>query len=316
MNYGTIPGIEKEISQLVLGCMLLSPDEMEHSYSMLDEFFAAGGNALDTAHSYGGGDSERLLGMWMKNRKNRSKVFLVDKGGHPHAAVPRPRLSPEELAHDIHQSLLRLQTDYIDLFLLHRDDPIIPAGTIIEHLNQEIRAGNLRAIGASNWELERLQEANEYAAEHGLQGFVVSSNNVSLAVPMEAMWKGVVSVSEAVWEWHHETQFPLLPWSSQARGFFSGRFAPENRENGDMVRVYYNDANFERLRRAQTLGEKKGYTAIQISLAFVLHQPFPTFPLVGPVNQEELASCLEALAIQLSPDEMRWLNLDADDIDL
>ena len=109
------------------------------------------------------GDSERLLGMWMKNRKNRSEVFLVDKGGHPHTAVPRPRLSPEELAHDIHESLLRLQTDYIDLFLLHRDDPSIPAGTIIEHLNREIRAGNLRAIGASNWELERLQEANEYA---------------------------------------------------------------------------------------------------------------------------------------------------------
>ena len=316
MNYGTIPGIDREISQLVLGCMLLSPDEMEHSYSMLDEFFAAGGNALDTAHSYGGGDSERLLGMWMKNRKNRSKVFLVDKGGHPHAAVPRPRLSPEELAHDIHQSLLRLQTDYIDLFLLHRDDPIIPAGTIIEHLNQEIRAGNLRAIGASNWELERLQEANAYAAERGLHGFAVSSNNISLAVPMEAMWKGVVSVSEAAWKWHHETQFPLLPWSSQARGFFSGRFDPENRENQDMVRVYYNDANFDRLRRAQILAEQKGCTAIQISLAYVLHQPFPTFPLVGPVNQEELASCLEALAIQLSPDEMRWLNLEVDDIDL
>ena len=192
----------------------------------------------------------------------------------------------------------------------------IPASTIIEHLNQEIRAGSLRAIGASNWELDRLQEANEYAAEHGLHGFVVSSNNISLAVPMEPMWKGVVSVSETAWEWHHETQFPLLPWSSQARRFFSGRFAPEKRDNQDMVRVYYNDANFERLRRAQILGEKKGCTAIQISLAFVLHQPFPTFPLVGPLTHGELSSCLAALAIQLSTDEMRWLNLEADDIDL
>ena len=316
MNYGTIPGIEKEISRLVLGCMLLSPDEMELSYSMLDEFFAAGGNALDTAYSYGGGDSERLMGMWMKKRKNRSKVFLVDKGAHPHAAVPRPRLSPEELAHDIHESLIRLQTDYIDLYLLHRDDPIIPASTIIEHLNQEIGAGRLRAIGASNWELERIQEANEYADKHGLKGFAVSSNNISLAVPMEPMWKGVVSVSEAAWEWHHETQFPLLPWSSQARGFFSGHFTPENRENSEMVRVYYNDDNFERLRRATLLSKKKGCTAIQISLGYVLHQPFPTFPLVGPVKPEELFSCLSALEIQLSPDEMRWLNLEADDIDL
>ena len=87
MNYGTIPGIDREISQLVLGCMLFTPDTMEHSYSMLDEFFAAGGNALDTAHSYGGGDSERLLVVDEKSQKQIRGV-LVDKGGHPHAAVP------------------------------------------------------------------------------------------------------------------------------------------------------------------------------------------------------------------------------------
>ncbi|MCZ6678041.1 MAG: aldo/keto reductase [Candidatus Poribacteria bacterium] len=316
MDYRKIPGVEKEISQLVLGCMLFSPDEATWSYAMLDSFFAAGGNALDTAYSYAGGDSERLIGMWMKKRKNRSAVFLIDKGGHPHAAVPRPRIAPEELEHDIRESLIRLQTDYIDLYLLHRDDPRIPASTVIDCLNQEIGAGRIRAIGASNWEHERVQEANEYAEKCGMKGFVVSSNNISLAVPMEPMWAGVVSVSEAAWRWHKETQFPLMPWSSQARGFFSGHFTPENRENPDMVRVYYNDANFERLRRAQLLGKKKGCSAIQISLAYVLGQPFPTFPIVGPVKLEELSSCLDALEIQLSPDEMRWLNLEIEDNNL
>jgi len=309
MKYITIPGIERVISQLVIGSMVFSPDDKEFSYSMLDEFFAAGGNAIDTAHGYGGGGSEMLIGMWMKARNNRSDVFLLDKGGHPNSRVPRPRLSPEELERDIRESLVRLRTDYIDLYMLHRDDPRIPVSTIIDFLNQEIGAGRLRAIGASNWEHERLQQANNYAAERGLKGFVASSSNLSLAVPKEPMWSGVLSVSKAAWDWHLESQFPLMPWSSQARGFFSGNFTPDNRTDENMVRVYYNDENFERLRRAEVLGEKTGYSAIQISLAYVLHQPFPIFPLIGPGNLEELASSLAASAIELSDDDMRWLNL-------
>ena len=105
-------------------------------------------------------------------------------------------------------------------------------------------------------------------------------------------------------------QFPLMPWSSQARGFFSGQFTPDNREDENMVRVYYNDDNFERLKRAEELGEKKGYSAIQIALAYVLHQPFPIFPIIGPAKLEELGSSLGALVIELSDDETRWLNLD------
>jgi len=310
MQRKKIPGVEMEISQLVLGSMVFSPYRVENSYALLDGFFAAGGNAIDTAYIYAGGDSERLIGMWMKERKNRAEVFLIDKGAHPTGAVPRPRLSPEEIARDIHESLLRVQTDYIDLYMLHRDDPRIPVSTVIDYLNQEIGAGRIRAIGASNWELERLQAANDYAKKHGKIGFVGSSNHLSLAVAKEPIWAGCVSVSKEAWAWHKVTQFPLFPWSSQARGFFTGRFTPENRENADIVRVYYNDANFERLRRAQTLGEKRGYSAIQMALAYVLHQPFPTFPLIGPHTPEELTSSLGALQIRLTPEEMGWLSLD------
>ena len=158
------------------------------------------------------------------------------------------------MSYDLRESLSRLQTDYLDLLLLHRDDPSIPVSTVIDFFNQEIGAGRVRGIGASNWELKRIQEANEYAAEHGLKGFVVSSTNLSLAVPMEPIWQGAISVSRAVWHWHRTTQFPLMPWSSQARGFFSGRFSPENREDATMVRVYYNDENFVRLARALRAG--------------------------------------------------------------
>ena len=310
MKQTTIPGVKKAISQLFLGSMVFSPDRMDFSFSMLNQFFDAGGNAIDTAHGYGGGGSEIVIGTWMTMRNNRSDVFVLDKGGHPNGRVPRPRLSPEELERDIRESLTRLRTDYIDLYVLHRDDPGIPVGTIIDFLNQEIGAGRLRAIGASNWEHQRIQQANDYAIEHGLKGFVASSSNLSLAVPMEPMWAGVLSVSQEAWNWHREKQFPLMPWSSQAGGFFSGAFTPENRENENMVRVYYNNDNFERLNRAQALGEQNGASAIQIVLAYVLHQPFPIFPLIGPRTPDELTSSLGGVEIELSDEQMCWLNLE------
>ena len=100
-----MPGVEKEISRVVLGSMVFSPEKEKASYAILDAFFAAGGSAIDTAHVYASGDSERLIGMWMKQRKNRTKVFLIDKGGHPHANLPRPRLGPEELESDLKADL-------------------------------------------------------------------------------------------------------------------------------------------------------------------------------------------------------------------
>lgn len=308
-----IPGGGKDISQLILGTMMLSPVAYAHSTELLDAFFDAGGNALDTAHGYGGGTSEMLIGLWMRQRGNRENVFLIDKGGHPNGRVPRPRLSPEELKSDLDESLIRLRADYIDLYMLHRDDPSIPVSTLIDYLNDEIRAGRIRAISASNWEPARIIAANAYATENGLSGFVSCSNNISLAVPMEPMWGGCVCVDEKARAWHTESQFPLMPWSSQARGFFSGAFTPDTRDNRDMVRVYYNDDNFKRLARATTLGEKRGYSAIQVSLAYAVQLPFPIFPIVGPANLEEMASSLGALSLELSPAELAWLNLETEE---
>jgi aryl-alcohol dehydrogenase-like predicted oxidoreductase len=309
MEHLTIPGVAKPISRIVLGTLVFSPNKEMTGEELLDGFFAAGGNAIDTAHAYGGGDSERVIGAWMETHNNREEVFLIDKGAHHTPKVPRPRLNPQEIKCDLDESLDRLHTDYIDLYLLHRDDPQIPVATIIDYFNHEIEAGRILAIGASNWLHQRIQAANDYAAQNGLIGFAVSSSNLSLAVPMEAMWPGVLSASEEAQRWHRENQFPLIPWSSQARGFFSGQFTPENRDDENMVRVYYNRDNFERLKRAQELGKEKGFTAIQIALAYVVHQPYPTFPIVGPCTLEELASSLEALKIELSNDEMRRLNL-------
>jgi aryl-alcohol dehydrogenase-like predicted oxidoreductase len=128
----------------------------------------------------------------------------------------------------------------------------------------------------------------------------------------EPFWADCVSVTPEDRKWYEKTQLPLFSWSSQARGFFSGRFHPEDTSNADMVRVFYSDENFEKLRRAEKLGERKGVTAIQIALAYVLHQPFPVVALIGPANLDELNSCLEAERLTLTPSEMDWLDLKTD----
>ncbi|TVY10072.1 aldo/keto reductase [Paenibacillus cremeus] len=300
-----IEGLDKPVSCLIQGSDFFRPNVYEKVCTVLDGYFAIGGNTIDTAHIYCGGESEVAIGQWLKDRGNRSEVVILTKGAHHNR--DGPRVNPQAIASDLSDSLERLGTDYIDLYALHRDDPAVPVSVIIDALNEHIRAGKIKAIGGSNWSVQRLQEANDYAAENGLQGFTFSSPNLSLAKPKEPFWAGCISANASDCAYHEQKQLPLLSWSSQARGFFTGRFSPEVRDNADMVRVFYSDANWERLRRAGQLAEEKGVSTIQIALAYVLNQPFPTCALIGAQTPEELESCRQGAEIKLTRDELSWL---------
>ncbi|TDF99639.1 aldo/keto reductase [Paenibacillus piri] len=300
-----IQGLDKPVSHLIQGSDFFTHDVYDKVCSVLDQFLALGGNTIDTAFIYRGGQSEETIGKWMKERGNRDNVVILTKGAHHNA--DGPRVTKQDIDSDLATSLQRLQTDYVDLYALHRDDVNIPVRVIMDALNEHIRAGRILAIGASNWTHQRLQEANDYAAANGLTGFTFSSPNLSLAKPNEARWAGCISADAETLAWHEKTQLPLLSWSSQAGGFFTGNFAPDKRDNAEMVRVYYSDANWERLRRAEELAKQKGVTPIQIALAYVLNQPFPSAALVGAQNKTEQESCLEGSQIKLSKEEVQWL---------
>ena len=300
-----IPGVDKPVTTLIQGSDYFRPSVYEKVCNVLDRYYAIGGNTIDTAHVYCGGESEVAIGQWLKDRNNRKDVVILTKGAHHDQNGPR--VNPEAISSDLFKSLERLGTDYIDLYALHRDDPSVPVSVIIDALNEHITAGRIRAIGGSNWTVERLQEANEYAEANGLIGFTFNSPNLSLAKAKEPFWAGCVSADAAYCEWHEKHQLPLLSWSSQARGFFTGRFTPEDRSNEDLVRVFYSDSNWERLRRAEQLAEEKGVSTIQIALAYVLNQPFPTCALIGAQNEEELLSCHEGSNIVLTQEELNWL---------
>jgi 1-deoxyxylulose-5-phosphate synthase len=310
MKYHPFPPLGRDLSRLVLGTMVFSLEALDLTFELMEAWLGLGGNIVDTAHVYSGGNSERALGRWFEETGRRDDVVVIDKGAHHNA--DRQRVTPEDITCDMRDNLARLRTDHIDLYLLHRDDPNVPVGPIVECLEEHRRAGRIRAYGGSNWSPQRLAEANVYARHHGLQGFTASSPNLSLAVQNEPIWDGCLSATDAETKaWYQQTQMPLFAWSSQARGFFTGLFSPDNREDETIVRVYYSDDNWERLRRAAELGKRKGgYSANQVALAWVLHQPFPVFPLIGPASVAELENSVAALEIELTPEEVAWLNLE------
>ena len=307
MKHIQIQNVDKKISSLVMGFRLFAPDVMDKVSEVLDNYLAIGGNTIDTAHIYMGGKSEQAIGIWMEENKRRDDVVILTKGAHHNQHGPR--VNKQAIDEELAISLERLRTDYVELYALHRDDPNIPVGEILEALNAHVEAGRIGAFGGSNWSAERLQEANDYAEKNGLVGFTFSSPNFSLAKAQEPYWAGCVSVDDPTLAWHEKSNLPLLSWSSQARGFFTGRFTQEDRSNEDLVRVFYNDDNWERYRRAEELAKEKGVETIQISLAYVLNQSFPTAAIIGAQNQKELLSCKDAATISLTEDEIKWLDL-------
>jgi aryl-alcohol dehydrogenase-like predicted oxidoreductase len=314
MRYGAIPGIGDRISRVVLGSDIISSERADLANSLLDTFVEAGGTAIDTARSYGNGTSEAVIGDWLRSRGGREKLTIITKGAHPLQDGGVPRVTPAAIASDLVRSLEALQIDRIDLYLLHRDDRTQSVGPIVDILGEAQSSNRIRAAGASNWTTARIVEANEYAARRGLGGFIVGSQNLALAVPSESMWPGTVSLAgdQAVQAWYREHQFPNFCWSSQASGFFSGRFSPDEITDQHVARVYYRPDNWERLRRARELASSRGCTPTQVALAWTLHQPFPTFALIGPRTVPELQDCLGALNVDLTPGEVAWLNLESE----
>lgn len=322
MPYGRVEGVDKPVSRLVLGTMIIHTNALEESFALLDAAVALGYNTLDCAHVYGGGGSERAIGQWMQARGNREQIVILTKGCHPN--VDRKRVTPFDLAADLHDSLARLQTDYIDIYLLHRDDPEVPVGPLVEVLNHYYRIGKIRAFGGSNWRHKRIQEANDYARAQGLIPFTASSPHFSLAEQVQDPWgPGCVSLSgpheAAARAWYAAHQMPIFAYSSLARGFFSGRITrgnfPQIQETLDPAcrRAYCHEVNFQRLDRAYLLAREKNVTVAQIALAYVLHQPLNIFALVGAANREEAQANMEATALSLTEDEMAWLDLRRDE---
>jgi len=303
-----LPGNDKKLSRIIMGTMIIGLNNYIESEALLDSAVHFGINAFDIALVYGGGDSERAVGKWMDSRNNREDVFIITKGAHPGSVS---RVNPEDITADLEESLARLKTDYIDAYLLHRDDPSKPVGPIMDILHEHRKSGKIRSFGGSNWTHGRIAEANEYAASRGQTPMTVSSPNYSLCEQVDDPWgPGCVSISgkagAAAREFYRLNAIPVMAYSSLGRGMLSGRVTRENYKellDGAALKAYAHEVNFAKLERARGLAAQKGVSVPQTALAYLLHQPLDVYPIVGAASERELGEIAETLNIKLTDEE-------------
>lgn len=297
----SIPGLDKPASAVAMGF------EDFRTFSsgaiLLDAFWERGGNIFDTAYIYAGGYTEKLFGEWQKSRGVREEAVVIGKGAHS------PLVYPDVIAKQLTQSLDRLQTDYVDVYFMHRDNTDVPVGEFVDAMDAEVKAGRIRGpYGGSNWTKERMSEAIAYAKANGKTPPQALSNNFALAEMLDPIWGGCITASTPDFkQWLIDSQVTNFSWSSQARGFFTDLAGRDKRDNEELVRVWYNEQNFGRRDRAIELAQKLGQSPIHVALAYVLAQPFPSVPLIGPRRLVELEDSLKAFDIQLTPEQVKWL---------
>ena len=301
MKYRNFYG--KDASVIALGCDSFGTTrDLYQSSEFIERYVFAGGNFFDTARVYGGeaGRSEKYLGAWLSSRPDRDRFIIGTKGGHPEFhSMHTGRLDRESLTFDFENSVENLGT-YIDVYWLHRDDTSRPVGDILETLNGFIESGKARFIGVSNWKPWRIKEANEYAAAHSLTGFCANQPQFSLAQKHFSGDDTLEYMDHAAYEFHKMTGMPCVPYSPQAKGYFSKYEKGGAAALGERLRREFlsseNDAIHGRL---TALSRESGYTASQLSLSYLLAQPFDVYPIIGASSFDQLDESLACADIDI-----------------
>ncbi|MDI9497468.1 MAG: aldo/keto reductase [Bacillota bacterium] len=286
------------------GGSLCLPDGRETAFALLDLYRELGGNFIDTANVYGrwlphpSNLSEQYIGAWLGSRACRHEMIIATKGAHPHLdSKSIGRMSPAELRNDLESSLTALGVDCIDLYWLHRDDPGVPVADILGVLDGFVREGKIRYYACSNWSLPRIQEAQEAARAGGLAGFVANQPRWSLAVVTAGSPDDptLVAMDEATWQEHYRHQWPAIPYSAQANGYFQkldrlgkDRIDPALRARFD------NPTNDARYARLLQLGGELGTTLDELVLGYLLAQPFLVYPIIGASSPGQLRASMAA----------------------
>lgn len=289
MNYKKL--CDMEISEIVLGTEGYDERIDRNTAFQLMEFYVEnGGNIIDTARLYCEGKSEALVGEFIKDK--RDKVYVSTKCAHPLTLqdLSHIRLSKEEIEDDVEKSLKALQTDYIDILWLHRDDIEKPVGPIIDTLNGLIKNGKVRHIGASNWSYDRIAEANEYAKSTNQIGFCASQALYNLATRSK-VWDTKLAYIEEEKEKYDKGTLPVFAFSSQAKGFFE-KYAANNLSEKAKER-YLNEESVKTFERICERAQKENSTISHTALRMLQEQSnFDVFMIVGPSKLSQLKETL------------------------
>jgi aryl-alcohol dehydrogenase-like predicted oxidoreductase len=300
-------GSTLEISKIVLGGAPLGTTiNREKSFEIMDYFISQGGNTIDTARVYcdwlpnGHGVSEKTIGEWVKARNNREKINIITKGGHPRFnSMHESRLSEMEIREDIERSLNTLQMDYVDLYMLHRDDENLPVEDIVDILDDLVKEGKIHAIGASNWNVERIIEANDYAKRNNKTPFIVSEIQWSLAQCSPKMFQDdtMICMDEAQYNRYLEIGMPVIAYSSQAGGVFFSGYKADLSDALDKHKKYVTPTNCIRYRKLLQFCEKRNCKPSTVALGYIMYNQLPATAIIGCSSLEQLKDSMSALRL-------------------
>ncbi len=315
MNLRPLGRSALNVSELCLGTMQFgwTADETV-SFAVMDAFAAAGGNFIDTADIYttwgpdgmaGGGRSEEIIGRWMKARGNRGAIVIATKvRGRMSDGPEGEGLSRARVIRCCEDSLRRLQTDCIDLYQCHWADLATPIEETLGALDELVRAGKVRAIGASNYPAWRLMEALAHSARLGYPRFESYQPEYSL------MERAGFEIEARPLCLHHG--LGVIPYSPLAGGFLTGKYrrgaAVASVRAKDIGGKYHHDRDFALIEKLAEIGLSHGKTVTQTALAWLLTNPVMTAPIIGANTPAQLADSLGAAGYRLAPAEMQALN--------
>ncbi|MGI8334428.1 aldo/keto reductase [Actinomadura scrupuli] len=304
-----ISSTDLEVSPLCLGGNPFgwTADE-ETSFAVLDAYAEAGGNFIDTADMYGssspggaGGESEEIIGRWLKSRGNRDRMVIATKVG----ALPGlDNLKPETIRHGAENSLRRLRVDHIDLYYAHVDDPGTPLAETLAAFDELVRSGKVRHIAASNYPADRLSAALETSKREGLAAYIALQAEYNL-VQREGYERHLApTVAEA--------GLACLPYVALARGFLTGKYRPGGPEidspRADRARAHLDGKGPAVLGALEQVATAHHTTMAAVALAWLAAQPTVATPLAGARSPAQLADLLPYLTLRLTTDEIALLN--------
>jgi len=303
MNLRQIGKSDLHVTPLCLGGNVFgwTIDEAR-SFEVLDAYVAQGGNFIDTADVYStwgtgnkGGESETILGNWMKARGNRNKIVLATKLGSK-MGEGKEGLSAAYMVQAVEASLQRLQTDYIDLYQAHVDDPKTPMEETLRAFDGLIKAGKVRAIGSSNFSGARMREALATSQQLGLARYECTQPFYNM-IKREDYERDLEPVLL-------ENQVGCIPYSSLASGFLSGKYKagqdmPTSKRAGGVQQRYMNDAGFAVLAKVESIARDLNATPAQVALAWLMARPSITAPIASATSVAQLTELMGALQLQL-----------------
>ena len=305
MQFGSINGLDKKISKLILG------NDKQKKYNsavkLWDCFYENGGNVFDNSIYYRNGESEKFLGKWIKSRDIEKNIVIISKVGEESS-------HPSEISSLLQISLERLNLNTVDILILHHHNKQVPISEYVDALNEIKFSGKIKIFGISNINKERFDDSLKWSKKNNKIPFSIINNQFSLAKMEKPLWPDCLSISDKNYiNYLENNNISHFGWSSQARGFFiKENFIKKffrRRFHKYLKQCFYSSDNIEKRKRTNELAKKYNCSPNDIALSWVINQKFSSYAIIGSKNINQLNFSINSINIKLTEEEKTWLNL-------